>query len=385
MKSLRFTIYILTLVFVFPNQVGALSSLPLSTMQNVVMVICDDRQGSGAVINAEAGYVLTAGHVVINTEGSREVGDCSVGFMKDLSLTVAGRYAAEVVHANFDDAKETDFAILKIGRKVAGTQVGPVTGFFSYEFAEIGDKVSVLGFPASGEGGMRFSEGVITGFNRGLVETSAEIEGGFSGGPVVHDNLGIIGVASRIVRFYNEETEEEEGEVIYMMNDILPVINWLDIVGSDSGGHDEYLQHADVHRYQSQPVHIRDEGLGCSNLVRTPQSSSVYCFVIDGRRLVFTNESVFRSWYDNFSEVFVVDAETMSSFQLVGAVNYAPGTLIKITTDPKVYYVADANGTIRWLKTEDVAERIAGEDWSKKVFDVDDSYFINYTTGAPIQ
>ena len=57
--------------------------------------------------------------------------------------------------------------------------------------------------------------------------------------------------------------------------------------------------------------------------------------------------------------------------------------MVKITTDPKTYAVAGGE-VLRWVKTEAVAVSLYGVDWNKKIDDVPDAFFINYTIGDSI-
>ena len=106
-----------------------------------------------------------------------------------------------------------------------------------------------------------------------------------------------------------------------------------------------------------------------------------YSFV----RYVFPNEKVFLSWYKDFSSIKTVAEDVhLASEPLMGNVKYRPGsTLVKITTDPKVYAVAKG-GVLRWVKTEGVAAALYGPHWNKQVQDIPDSFFTDYVIGMPI-
>ncbi len=103
-----------------------------------------------------------------------------------------------------------------------------------------------------------------------------------------------------------------------------------------------------------------------------------------GSRYAFPNEDVYFSWYRDFSEVKTVSDEFLASVPLVANVRMHPGTyMIKITTDPKVYFIDNGN-ELRWIPTEAVAEAMYGSDWATKVRDVSDALFIDYRLGEPI-
>jgi len=56
---------------------------------------------------------------------------------------------------------------------------------------------------------------------------------------------------------------------------------------------------------------------------------------------------------------------------------------VKITTDPKVY-VVEPNGVLRGIQTEAQAASLFGTSWNKRVVDVPDAFFTNYTTGTAL-
>ena len=111
---------------------------------------------------------------------------------------------------------------------------------------------------------------------------------------------------------------------------------------------------------------------------------AVYYLGADGKRYVFPNEKTYKTWYSDFSGVMIVSSTEMSSYTIGGNVTYRPGVkLVKITTDPKVYAVAD-NGTLRWVTTAAIAESLYGTGWASMVEDVSDAFFVNYTVGSDI-
>lgn len=119
-------------------------------------------------------------------------------------------------------------------------------------------------------------------------------------------------------------------------------------------------------------------------LVKSPSYSAVYYLGEDGKRYVFPSESVYSSWYPDFSGVTTITDEQLYSSPIGGNVTYKPGSkMVKITTDPKVYAV-DRNGTLRWIVGEEVAISLYGSDWAMKVQDIPDAFFTNYTVGTPI-
>ncbi|MBP9747402.1 hypothetical protein KBD13_00500 [Patescibacteria group bacterium] len=119
-------------------------------------------------------------------------------------------------------------------------------------------------------------------------------------------------------------------------------------------------------------------------LVRTDSSPEVYYLLDQERRLVFPNEHVYRSWYGaDFSSVEVLSLPAIARYRLTGLVAFKPGTLVKITTDPKVYRV-EAGATLRHVTTEELARSLYGADWARQVHDIADIFFTSYQIGTPI-
>ncbi len=120
------------------------------------------------------------------------------------------------------------------------------------------------------------------------------------------------------------------------------------------------------------------------SLIRTAAQNAVYYCGSNGKRYVFPNEKIFLSWYADFSGVTVISAEQMASVMLGGNVTYKPGTrMIKIESDPKVYVVS-RGGLLRWVPTEEIATRLYGAAWNKRIDDVSVSFFTNYHFGPQI-
>jgi len=125
--------------------------------------------------------------------------------------------------------------------------------------------------------------------------------------------------------------------------------------------------------------------LQSGSLIKGKSFSTVYYYGADGKRYVFPNSKTFFTWYDNFKGVKEITDESLYAIQIGGNVVYKPNSrLVKITTDPNVYWVGDA-GELAHITTEPIAGSLFGSDWNKQVDDVADAFFTNYTIGDPIQ
>lgn len=119
-------------------------------------------------------------------------------------------------------------------------------------------------------------------------------------------------------------------------------------------------------------------------LVKMNGLTSLYYVASDGKRYVFPNENIYKSWFTDFDDVLTLNEGDLIDIPLGGNVLYRPGILlVKITTDPKVYAVTKG-GILRWVKSEGIAKALYGDKWSMLVDDVPDSFFTNYSIGNAI-
>ncbi|OGL97446.1 hypothetical protein A2318_03530 [Candidatus Uhrbacteria bacterium RIFOXYB2_FULL_45_11] len=111
---------------------------------------------------------------------------------------------------------------------------------------------------------------------------------------------------------------------------------------------------------------------------------AVYYYATDGKRHAFTNDKVFFTWFSDFSSVKEVSAEFMASLTLGKNVTYRPGVkMVKFQTSPQVYAVAKG-GVLRPILSESIASALYGTDWNKKIDDISDVFYGNYTFGEPV-
>lgn len=116
----------------------------------------------------------------------------------------------------------------------------------------------------------------------------------------------------------------------------------------------------------------------------TQADSAVYYYGKDCKRHAFPNEKVYFSWYADFSNVTTVQAGTLASMMLGSNVTYRPGVkMVKFTTDNNVYAVSKG-GVLRWVTSEGIATSLYGSDWNKKIDDINDAFYVNYTFGSAI-
>lgn len=113
------------------------------------------------------------------------------------------------------------------------------------------------------------------------------------------------------------------------------------------------------------------------DLIKRDGLSAVYYLASDGQRYIFSDSTTYFSWYNDFSGVRTISQTELESYPLGKNVTMRPGTkLIKVTTDPKVYAV-EPGGKLAWVKTEAAAKALFGDNWAKRIVDVNDSFFVN--------
>lgn len=116
----------------------------------------------------------------------------------------------------------------------------------------------------------------------------------------------------------------------------------------------------------------------------TQEDTAVYFVGADGKRHAFPNAKIYFTWYSDFRNIAVISAQHLATIPLGSNVRYKPGIrMIKFATDPKVYAVSRA-GVLRWVKTEELATALYGAEWNKRIDDLSDAFFTNYSFGADI-
>jgi hypothetical protein len=116
------------------------------------------------------------------------------------------------------------------------------------------------------------------------------------------------------------------------------------------------------------------------DLVKYSGSDAIY-LIKDNGRYSFPFKKVYQAYYGNdFSRVKTISLSELSKLPLKGNVKLPPNTLVKITTDPKVYKVIEINNSsyLEWILNEAEAKSQFGSDWSKKIIDVPDVFFVDY-------
>lgn len=360
--------------------VHAATSVPPEVMQAVVIVQCGNRQGSGTLINNQENYVLTNAHVATDVETGRVASSCTVGFTDNPTETPVYYYRAQIIKTVFQEEGNLDFAILKLTKPTTNrTLPPPLPMLKTNEFSVKGNPLQILGYPG-GQERLAVSEGTIQDFQRGFIQTDAQLHPGDSGGAAIDNQHHLIGIPTRIVSITSGDTRNTE--TTYELVDIRAVMNWLDTLGPNE--HDKYFTHADSDRYHRQAVYVTQASLGCIAYGRSELNNTVYCILPNDERLVFPDAKTFFSWQGDFQSVQTISLPDLASYRITRNVTHKPGTLVKSITSPHVYVVVDIAGTLRLIQSEEKAKILWGPNWAGLVRDVPDEFWINYTIGNPL-
>ena len=152
-----------------------------TAFKSVVLLEMNDSQGQpvslGSGFFIADGVIATNAHVI---EGSAGGTAKLVG--SEQKFSILGTIALD---------RHTDLALLKVGDSAPVLNLGPETK------PAVGDKVYVVGNPLGLEG--TFSEGIVSGIrpvqSEWILQMTAPISPGSSGGPVMNDAGTVIGVA----------------------------------------------------------------------------------------------------------------------------------------------------------------------------------------------
>lgn len=167
--------------------------------------------GSGSVVDAEAGVILTNYHVISDPESGRGIDPNEEIF---IAIAPPGSnqppeilYVARVAQA---DAR-LDLAVLQITALDGGGSLPSDLGLTAIPLGDstsvaIGDEIAVLGYPGLGGDTITLTRGTVSGFVDEWIKTDAEINHGNSGGVAIDAAGELIGVPTAGV---SEEADAE--------------------------------------------------------------------------------------------------------------------------------------------------------------------------------
>ena len=114
-------------------------------------------------------------------------------------------------------------------------------------------------------------------------------------------------------------------------------------------------------------------------LFRGDTLSDVY-LVKNGMRYVFPSADVFLSYYEDFDDVYFMQDDQLRKLDLGGRVTMAPGEMIKIQSDNRVFQV-QSDGTISHIPDEATAIALYGDTWNQQITDISVIFWGDYPQG----
>jgi putative serine protease PepD len=181
------------------KQATVFISVPLSSDPNKASY------GSGSVVTRR-GHILTNNHLFVDDNGKpyNTRGEINVGFPSrdNLKGRVEMRYRAVMVKAD----TQRDLALIRIVARSDGGALPADLGLLPLPIGDsdrvdMGDQVTVLGYPGLGGASLTLTRGTVSGFvlDQGYIKTDAEINPGNSGGPALNARYEQIGLASAVL------------------------------------------------------------------------------------------------------------------------------------------------------------------------------------------
>jgi V8-like Glu-specific endopeptidase len=168
----------------------------------VLMISADGLVGTGSgTIIDPSGLILTNAHVA--TPSDIQLTELQVGITGATDHPAAPTYDAEVAAAD----TVLDLAVIRITASLDGSPLPesfPFVQVGDSNALDIGDDISVFGYPGIGGNTITFTSGQVSGFtgeavlgDRAWIKTDATIAGGNSGGLAANGDGEIIGVPTR--------------------------------------------------------------------------------------------------------------------------------------------------------------------------------------------
>ncbi len=119
--------------------------------------------------------------------------------------------------------------------------------------------------------------------------------------------------------------------------------------------------------------------------IKAEDSTTIYFVDSDNIKHEYPDTHTWESYFkDDFSKVETVSKQELNNYLTGDDVPHKIGSLIKITSSPKVYKVTE-NKVLRWIINENVATRLFGNAWNKLVRDISEIFFGDYTIGENIE
>jgi S1-C subfamily serine protease len=193
------------------NAAGTTGGISYHSVVEIVAEVDDNGtiveawHGSGTIISAD-GLILTNAHVVLD-DGPVKVQGLKILITQSADNAPVPTYYADILQADAN----LDLAVIKISRDLNGNPVDnstlnlPAVPLGDSNALQLGDALTILGYPGIGGETITLTRGDVSGFtsdeeygNRSFIKTSASISGGNSGGSALNSSGQIIGVPTQV-------------------------------------------------------------------------------------------------------------------------------------------------------------------------------------------
>lgn len=189
----------------------SLGAIPYQAVVQIKAMVQKDGEiqvgwtGSGTIISRD-GLILTNAHVVLS-DRYYQVEDLVVALTLSQDSPPVDTYFAGVVQAD----EQLDMAVIKVRSDLQGRALDyaslnlPAVPLGDSDSLELGDTITILGYPGIGGETITLTRGEVSGFtaqepygNRAYIKTNATIAGGNSGGLAVDGQGRLIGVPTKL-------------------------------------------------------------------------------------------------------------------------------------------------------------------------------------------
>ncbi|MEK7159287.1 MAG: Ig-like domain-containing protein [Patescibacteria group bacterium] len=174
------------------------------------------------------------------------------------------------------------------------------------------------------------------------------------------------------------KTTDVKGQVSFKARSTVPGIKTLTITTEDG----DTLKDKFTVEYIKI---VEDIDYTSGRWIKLADQTAVYFLDKNNTRHAYPTSAVWESYFGkDFSKVEKVSGAEMSSYGLGRNVPFKTGSLMKIPSVDKVYFVSQ-NAKISWVTSSDLAKSMFGTDWTKKVKDLPESFFTDYLSGNKIE
>lgn len=174
------------------------------------------------------------------------------------------------------------------------------------------------------------------------------------------------------------KTTDSAGQVSFKARSILPGLKTLSVTTEDGD--------TVKVKFTVEYVKVLEEiDYTSGRWIKLADQTAVYLLDKNNTRHAYPTSAIWESYFGkDFSKVEKVSGAEMSAYGLGRNVPFKTGMLMKIPSVDKVYFVSQ-NAKISWVTTSDLAKSMYGTDWAKKVKDLPESFFTDYSAGKNIE